>query len=149
MDAFLRAAVVYVVVLLLLRMRGKRQLNQLEAFDLVLLLIISEAVQQSLLGNDFSLVNGMTVVASLIAVDLLFELGKRRLPWFERVVTGTPTLLMHDGRLLDDRLRQEGIEVDDILEAARTSQGIASLDDISHVVLERNGSLSVIPRSSS
>lgn len=147
MDIIFRAAGVYVVVLVLMRIRGKRHLGQLEAFDFVLLLIVSEATQQAMLGNDFSVTNGVLVVASLLAVDYIFELAKRRSAGFRRFAAGAPTLLMDDGQLLPDRMRAEGIDEDDILQSGRLSQGLERLDQMKYVVLERNGSLSIVPRS--
>lgn len=146
MDIVLRAAAVYLFVLLLVRVRGKKSINQLEAFDFVLLLIISEATQQAMLGDDFSVTNGVLVVASLISVDLLLSLGKQHVPRLDRVLSGMPTVLMADGKLLHDAMQTEGIDEDDIMEAARSSQGLERLDQIRHVVMERNGSLSIIPR---
>lgn len=147
MDIILRALGVYLAVLTLMRLRGKRHLGQLEAFDLVLLLIVSEATQQAMLGDDFSVTNGVMVVTVLLTVDQIFELIKQRSAGFRRLVSGAPTLLMDDGELLRDRMRAEGIDEDDILQSGRTSQGLERLDQMKYVVLERNGTISVIPRS--
>jgi uncharacterized membrane protein YcaP (DUF421 family) len=144
-DIVLRAAAVYVAVLLLLRLRGKRQLNQLEAFDLVLLLIISEATQQAMLGDDFSVTNGVLVVASLVMVDQLCELLKRHFAPMRRLTAGVPSLLIENGELLRDQMDSEGIDVDDILESARSSQ--VELDKIKYAILECNGKISIIPQS--
>lgn len=147
MDIILRAGGVYLAVLILMRLRGKRHLGQLEAFDFVLLLIVSEATQQAMLGDDFSVTNGVLVVAVLLSVDQIFELIKQRSAGFRRFASGAPTLLMDDGDLLPDRMRAEGIDEDDILQSGRMSQGLESLDQMKYVVLERNGTISVIPRS--
>lgn len=146
MDIVLRATAVYVAVLVLMRIRGKRNMSQLEAFDFVVLLIMSEATQQAMLGNDFSVTNGILVVATLIAVDLLFQSIKSRWATFRRLVAGVPTLLMSDGELVPDRMRREAIDEDDLLQAARASQGLERLEQIKYAVLERNGTISIIPR---
>lgn len=146
MDIVVRAATVYLFVLLLVRVRGKKSINQLEVFDFVLLLIISEATQQAMLGDDFSVTNGILVVASLISIDLLLSFAKQHMPKFNRVISGMPTVLMAEGELLHDAMATEGIDEDDIMESARSSQGLERLDQIRHVVMERNGSLSIIPR---
>lgn len=146
MDIVLRGMAVYVLVLVLMRLRGMRQLSQLEAYDFILLLIVAEATQQAMLGDDFSVTNGVLVVATLVATDHLFELVKRRSAGFRRFASGVPRLLMDDGQLLRDRMRAEGIDEDDILQSARTTQGLEDLEQVKYVVLERNGSLSVIPR---
>lgn len=147
MDIVARSITVYVVVLVLMRLRGKRQLGQLEAFDFVLLLIVAEASQQAMLGDDFSVTNGMLVIATLITVDHFFGFLKQRFATVRRLASGVPRLLMENGALLRDRMEAEGIDEDDILQSARSSQGIETLDQIKYVVLERNGQLSVIPRS--
>lgn len=149
MDALVRAAAVYLFLLLLFRMTGKRSLAQITTFDFILLLIVSEATQQALLGDDFSVTNGILVITALLALDRVFDIGVFRSSTFDRWVNGKPLVLIDDGRVHRDRMKRERIEEGDILETARASHGLERLDQVKHAVLERTGGISVVPRESS
>ena len=142
MDAVVRAAVIYVFLLVLFRVTGRRTLAQITTFDFVLLLIIAEATQQGLLGNDFSITNALLVILALLGLDLLSQGLSRRWRSFDRWINGLPLVLVEDGRLIDDRARKAGF-----LEQARANQGIERIEQIKYAVLERDGSISVIPKS--
>jgi uncharacterized membrane protein YcaP (DUF421 family) len=146
MDAVLRALAVYAFLLLLFRLSGKRTLAQITTFDLIVLLIVSEATQQALLGDDFSITNACIVILTLLAADRSLDMVATFSSSFDRIVNGSAVLLIEDGDLQERRLRRLRITPDDILEQARTSQGIERLDQIKHAVLERNGAISVVPR---
>ena len=147
MDAVLRSLAVYAFLLLLFRLSGKRTLSQITTFDLIVLLIVSEATQQALLGDDFSITNACIVILTLVCADRALDLIATFSPSSDRVLNGRAVLLIEDGDLQERRLRRLRITRDDILEQARSSQGIERLDQIKHAVLERNGAISVIPRS--
>ena len=147
MDAVVRAAVIYVFLLVLFRVTGRRTLAQITTFDFVLLLIIAEATQQGLLGNDFSITNALLVILALLGLDLLSQGLSRRWRSFHRWINSLPLVLVEDGRLIDDRARKAGFLEDDILEQARANQGIERMEQIKYAVLERDGSISVIPKS--
>lgn len=146
MDAVLRATVVYVVLLLLFRISGRRSLSQLTTFDFVLLLIIGEATQQALLGEDFSLTNAVLVIVTLLAIDIALSLAKQRSPSVEKLIDGVPIVLVENGRPLDDRLRKSRVSEEDVLEAARSLQGLERLDQIKFAVLEVSGGITIIPK---
>jgi uncharacterized membrane protein YcaP (DUF421 family) len=147
MDAVVRAAVIYVFLLVLFRVTGRRTLAQITTFDFVLLLIIAEATQQGLLGNDFSITNALLVILALLGLDLLSQGLSRRWRSFDRWINDLPLVLVEDGRLIDDRARKAGFLEDDILEQARANQGIEGMEQIKYAVLERDGSISIIPKS--
>jgi uncharacterized membrane protein YcaP (DUF421 family) len=147
MDAIVRAAVTYVFLVVLFRVTGRRTLAQITTFDFVLLLIVSEATQQGLLGNDFSITNAFLVILTLIGLDLLAGGLSRRWRPLDRWLNGLPLVLVEDGQLIDDRVRKTGFQEDEILEQARASQGIERMEQIKYAILERNGSISVIPKS--
>lgn len=146
MDAVLRATVVYVVLLLLFRISGRRSLSQLTTFDFVLLLIIGEATQQALLGEDFSLTNAVLVIVTLLAIDIALSLAKQRSPSVEKLIDGVPIVLVENGRPLDDRLRKSRVSEEDVLEAARSLQGLERLDQIKFAVLEVSGGITILPK---
>jgi uncharacterized membrane protein YcaP (DUF421 family) len=147
MDAVVRAAVTYVFLVVLFRVTGRRTLAQITTFDFVLLLIVSEATQQGLLGNDFSITNAFLVILTLIGLDLSAQGLSRWWGPLDRWLNGLPLVLVEDGQVIDDRARKTGFEKDEILEQARASQGIERMEQIKYAILERNGSVSVIPKS--
>jgi uncharacterized membrane protein YcaP (DUF421 family) len=146
MDSVLRAATIYAFLLLIFRVTGKRSMAQITAFDFVLLLIISEATQQALLGNDFSIINAFVVIATLMFLDLGLSLVKEWVPKLDPLLDSTPLVIVEDGKVLDDRVAAERIDLDDILTAARQHHGLERLDQIKFAVLERSGGISIIPR---
>lgn len=149
MDAVLRGAAIYLFLLVLLRFAGRRTLGQLTTFDFVLLLIISEATQQALLGEDFSITNAFLVVMTMIGLDIGLSLLKQRFIRLEDWLEGMPVVLIENGRLLKDRMDKERVDEDDILQAARELQGIERIDQIKYAVLERTGGISIIPKQES
>lgn len=144
MDSVLRAACIYLVLMVLFKIAGRRSLAELTTFDLVLLMVIGEATQQALLGEDFSMTNAVLVIVTLIAIDVGLSLLKLRFGGFARLIDGGPTVIVEHGRLLRERMRQARLVEADILEAARTAQGLTRLEQIRFAVIERNGKLSII-----
>jgi uncharacterized membrane protein YcaP (DUF421 family) len=140
----LRTVVVYVVLLVLMRLAGKREIGQMTAFDLVVLLIISNAVQNAMIGPDTSLNGGLLAVVCLLVVNRLVDRIGLRSTWFERSVVGEPTLLIHDGVLLHAHLRAEGVTEDEVRQALR-EHGIEDLTAVKLAVLEVDGTISVVP----
>jgi uncharacterized membrane protein YcaP (DUF421 family) len=146
MDAVLRAMAVYLFLLLVMRVSGKRTLTQITTFDFVLLLIIGEATQQGLIGDDFSVTKALLLITSLIGLDIAMSLIKRKWPRLGLMLEGAPLVLMSNGEPVDDRLERTRVDLGDILESARSTQGLERLDQIKYAVLERDGSISIIPR---
>ena len=149
MDSVLRAASIYAFLLLLFRVTGKRSLAQITAFDFVLLLIIGEATQQALLGNDFSVINAFVVIGTLMFLEVGMSLLKGWLPRLDPVLDSTPLVIVADGKLLNERISQERVDLHDILAAAREHHGLERLEQIKFAVLERSGGISIIPRERS
>lgn len=145
MESVLRAAALYAFLLVLFRITGRRALSEITTFDFVLLLVIGEATQQALLGDDFSVINAFVVIATLVLIDILLSLFKERSPRVGRFLDGVPLIVVEYGRPLTERLRKARITEEDILEAARQSQGLERLEQIRFAVLEKNGQISVIP----
>ena len=144
-QILLRSVVVYIVLLIVFRLVGKRALGQMTPFDLVVLLIISNAVQNAMVGNDTSLNGGLLAALTLLLVDRLLgylTLRQRRLG---AAVIGSPTLLVYNGQVLEEHLRKEGVGSDEVLQALR-EHGIDDLVSVKSAVLEVDGTISVIPR---
>ena len=146
MEPILRGMAVYLFLLLIFRLTGKRSLDQVTTFDFILLLIISETTQQALIGEDFSLTNAFLVILTLFGVDQVLSLLKEKSSFVRRWAEGLPLVLLEDGRPLQDRMRKSQVDEDDILEAARELQGLERLDQIKYAVLERHGGITIIPK---
>jgi|SRR5579884_377789 uncharacterized membrane protein YcaP (DUF421 family) len=140
----LRTLVVYVVLLLGLRLAGKRELGQMTTFDFVVLLIISNAVQNAMVGPDTSLNGGLLAAIVLLAVNYLASRLGLRSPWLRSRLIGNPTLLVHEGELIEDHLRHEGLTEEEVLQALR-EHGVDDLKQVKMAVLEVDGTISVIP----
>lgn len=147
MDSVLRAAAVYLVLLLLFRLAGKRSLAQMSPFDMILLLVMGEATQQALLGEDFSLVNAFLVLGTLVGLDIFLGWARQASPAAEKVLEEPPLVIVVDGQPLRDRMAREHVDEADILHAARQSHGLGRMEDIRYAVLEAGGQISVIPVS--
>jgi len=144
-EIVLRTLVVYVTVAALLRVAGKRELGQMSVIDLVVILVIANAVQNSLNGGDNSLIGGLVSAATLVAINVAVDRVGRNVPFLDRFVRDEPTLLMQNGTLIKANLEHEGIEKDEIAMAAR-EHGIADLSSVDAAILEVDGSISVIPK---
>jgi uncharacterized membrane protein YcaP (DUF421 family) len=147
MDSVLRAVAIYAILLIIFRLSGKRSLAQITTFDFVLLLVIGEATQQALLGDDFSLINAFMVILTLLGLDIGLSLLKQRSKTLERWMDDTPLVIVEDGRPLKERMDKARIDESDILAAARELQGLERMDQIKYAVLERSGGVSIIPKS--
>jgi uncharacterized membrane protein YcaP (DUF421 family) len=145
MDAVLRALAIYVGLLVIFRLTGKRTIEQVTTFDFVLLLIVAESTQQALLGDDFSLTNAFIVILTFVGIELVISFASSRIPLLERIIDGTPLVVVDHGRPMEDRLLKSRLSVADILEQARSSQGLERLDQIKYAVLEKSGGISIIP----
>jgi uncharacterized membrane protein YcaP (DUF421 family) len=146
MDSVLRAAAIYIGLMLIMRLAGKRSLAQITTFDFVLLLIIGEATQQALLGQDFSVTNAMLVIITLVTLDIGLSLLKRRSKRIDKWLDDVPLVIVEDGVALKERMDKVRVDIDDVLSAARHLQGIERLDQIRYAVLERSGGISIIPK---
>jgi uncharacterized membrane protein YcaP (DUF421 family) len=146
MDAIIRSLAIYIILLVVFRIAGKRSLSQITTFDFVLLLVIGEATQQALLGDDFSVTNGFLVIVSLIGIDIAMSLVKQRSKTIEKWLDSTPLVILEDGKPLKDRMDKARVDEADILSKARELQGLERLDQIKYAVLERSGGITVIPK---
>jgi uncharacterized membrane protein YcaP (DUF421 family) len=146
MDTVVRAAVVYVVLLLIFRIAGKHSLAEITTFDLVLTLIISEAIQQGMVDEDRSLTGAFLLVVTLVGIDILLAALKQRFSGLAKILEGTPVLVLKDGRVRRQAADKERVDESDILAAARRDHGLHRLDEIDYAVMERTGSLSIIPK---
>lgn len=146
MDAVLRAVAMYAILMLIFRVAGKRSLAQITTFDFVLLLVIGEATQQALLGDDFSITNAVIVIVTLLGLEIGLTFVQKRWPKLGPWLDDVPLVLVENGQVLGDRLRRTRVSEADILQAARSAQGLERMDQVKFAVLERTGEISIIPR---
>jgi uncharacterized membrane protein YcaP (DUF421 family) len=147
MDSIVRAATVYLFLLLLFRLSGKRTLAEVTTFDLILTLIISEAIQQALIGTDNSLTNGLIIVVTLVGLDMLISAVKQRFPRLDRFLEGLPVTILDNGRVHRESMNRERVDEQDILQAARELQGLDNIEDLRKAVIEKTGRITVMPKS--
>lgn len=146
MEGIAHALVLYVALVVLFRIAGKRTLRDTNVFDLVLLLMISEATQDVLIGEDRSLTQALVVITTLVTLDVLCSYFKQFSPGFDRWLEGLPVVLVARGVPQRKRMKQSRVGESDILQAARETQGLERLDQIQWAVLERDGNISVVPK---
>ena len=146
MDAVFRAAVMYLFLLLVFRITGKRSIGQITTFDLVLLLIVGEASQQAMMGEDNSFTNAFLVIITLVGAEQLLSWGKQRWLLIDRATQGVPLIIVEDGKPLKDRMDRVQVDEADIMQAAREMQGLERMEQIKYAVLERNGGISIVPQ---
>ncbi|MGZ3695637.1 MAG: DUF421 domain-containing protein [Bdellovibrionota bacterium] len=142
LDLAVRAIVVYLTVLLLLRIAGKRQMGQMGATEFVAILLISNAVQNSMNGGDNSLAGGVVLAAVLIALSASISYLTYRSKFISMVFEGTPTLMVHNGKIIKENLHRERMTEDELNSLMR-KQGVHSWHEIQTGILEPDGTLSV------
>jgi uncharacterized membrane protein YcaP (DUF421 family) len=148
MDLVLRAVAVFFFIFLLTRIIGKRELSSLEPFDLILLIVLGDAVQQGLTQDDYSVTGAIIAVSTLALLQVFTSYLSFRVPFLRLVLEGEPTIIVQDGKPIERTLKRERLTVEEIAAEARQQQ-ISSLDDVQWAVLETNGSISFIEKSSS
>jgi uncharacterized membrane protein YcaP (DUF421 family) len=143
LQIVLRTGVIYLLVLIGVRLSGKREVGQMTPFDLTLLLLLSNSVQNAMTGPDTSLMGGAIAAGTLLVLNyLVAEVsgGNRR---FRRLIQGQPTLLIHDGKTIESHMAREHVSVDELQRALR-EHGIGTIDQTALAVLEVDGSISCL-----
>jgi uncharacterized membrane protein YcaP (DUF421 family) len=146
MNPVLRGVAVYLFVFVIFRILGKRSLADVTTFDFVLLLIISETTTDALIGEDYSLAGSFIMICTLVAVEFIFSRLKEKSGWFSTVTDGAPLIIVDNGRPLKRRMAKGKVDESDVMEAARMTHGLQRMDQVKYAVLERDGSISIIPK---
>jgi uncharacterized membrane protein YcaP (DUF421 family) len=144
-ELILRGVIVYTFLLVLLRVTGKRQVGQLAPFDLVLLLVLSNAVQNSMNAGDNSLVGGLLSATTLVGLNFLVSVATYRSRKLESLIEGRPEVLIHNGKLYDRVMKKAKLTHHE-LNAAIRQGGCACISDVHFAVLENNGSISIVSK---
>ena len=148
MDIVLRAIVVFAVLLVLTRIIGRRELSSLQPFDLILIIILGDAVQQGLTQDDYSLTGAILAIGTIAMLQLAVSFTNFKFPKLRSILDGEPIVVVQDGKPIDKNLRRERVTLDD-LAAAMRKQGIGSLDDVQWAVMETSGIISFLKKSDS
>ena len=143
-EILVRTGVVYVALLFGFRLSGKRQIGQMTPFDLVLILLIANAVQNAMVGPDNSLYGGLIAAGALLVLNLAVARFRDRAGIFRKLVEGEPAVLISDGNLVPEAIRREGIDMQELEQAIR-EHGLAGLNEVKMAVLEVDGTISVVP----
>jgi uncharacterized membrane protein YcaP (DUF421 family) len=146
MDVVLRTILVFFVMLMLTRVIGRRELSSLQPFDLILLIVLGDAVQQGLTQDDYSLTGAFLVIFTFALLQVLVSWLGFRFPRTRPVLEGDPLIVVQDGELVENNLKRERLTPEEVAEAAR-QQGIAHLSQVRWAVLETTGAISFIKKS--
>ena len=145
MDLALRSIVVFFFVFMLTRVIGRRELSSLEPFDLILLIVLGDAVQQSLTQDDYSVTGAFIVISTIAVLQVGVSYLNFRVPRLRTLLDGEPIVVVQDGKVIEGNAKRERLTLEDIAEAARLQQ-IASLEDVQWAVLETSGELTFIEK---
>jgi uncharacterized membrane protein YcaP (DUF421 family) len=147
-ELIIRAVIVFLGLFLMFKLWGRKHLGEMAAFDFVLLLIMSEAVQNSLVGNDKTVVGGLIVVATFMVLSSIMNIISFNFRKAEHFLEGTPKVIIRDGKIMENVMNKERISLPELLESIR-EQGVLHLHDIGLAMLEANGKISVIRKEHS
>ena len=148
MDIVLRAVVLYVFVVFVMRVIGRRELSSMTPFDLILLIVLGDAIQQGLTQDDYSITGAVLAVATIATLQVFTSYLSFRSKRARKVLEGEPIVIVDHGALVDSNLKRERMTQEEVLEEAR-QQEISSLDEIDWAILEANGTLSFVKKGSS
>jgi uncharacterized membrane protein YcaP (DUF421 family) len=147
-DIVIRGVVVFVFLYVLMRIVGRRELSSLEPFDLILLVILGDAVQQGLTQDDYSMTGAMLAVGTIAILQVSVSWANFKFPKLRSVLDGEPVVIVQDGKPIEKNLKRERVTLDDLAEEAR-KQNIAKFEDIKWAVMETSGEISFIKKSDS
>ena len=148
MDLVIRAVIIFFFVFLVTRVVGRRELSSLEPFDLILLVVIGDLVQQGVTQSDYSVTGAITVIATMALLTVLLSWANYRMRRLRPALEGEPVVLVEDGKVIERNMRRERITIDDLASEGRQQQ-VLEVADMRWAVLETNGRISVIPKQSS
>ena len=148
MDLAIRAIVLYVFVTVLTRVVGRRELSSLQPFDLILLIVLGDSIQQGLTQDDYSVTGAAIVVGTIAVLQVATSYLSFRVPFLRPVLDGQPIVVVEDGKAIERNLHRERLSLEDLMEEARQQQ-IASLDEVQWAVMETSGAISFIKKSDS
>lgn len=141
-----RSAIVFVAIIAGMRLTGARQLGQMTPFDLVLVLLIANAVQNAMVGTDTTIFGGLVAAGTLLVANRGVSMFADHVPFFRRAIEGQPVLLIHDGAFVQGHVRAAGLSDDLVLQSIR-EHGFENVTDVKTAILEVDGTISIVPKS--
>jgi uncharacterized membrane protein YcaP (DUF421 family) len=145
MDIAVRGVVLFILMYLLTRVIGRRELSSFQPFDLILLIVLGDSIQQGLTQDDYSVTGAFIAIGTIAALQVLTSWSAFRFPWLRRLLDGHPIVLVEDGKVIERNLRRERLTMDDIAEQARSNQ-IASIQDVQWAIFEPSGTISFLEK---
>ena len=145
MDIVIRAAVIFAFLFLLMRMLGRRELSSMEPFDIILLVVVGDLVQQGVTQSDYSVTGALLAISTIALLTVLVSWTTLRIPRLRPVLAGEPIVLIEDGEVVERNLRRQRLTVEEVESEARLEQ-IGSLADIRWAILETNGQISFVEK---
>jgi uncharacterized membrane protein YcaP (DUF421 family) len=145
MDIAVRGLVLFFFLYLLTRVIGRRELSSLQPFDLILLIVLGDLIQQGLTQDDYSVTGAFIAIGTIAALQVLTSWSAFRFPWLRRVLDGHPIVLVEDGKVIEKNLRRERLTTDDLAKQARANQ-IGSLADVQWAIFEPTGTISFLEK---
>jgi uncharacterized membrane protein YcaP (DUF421 family) len=145
MNPVFRAVVMFAVLWMVFRVGGRRTLAEVTTFDFILLLVIGDAAQNALVGDDFAITTAALVIVTLLLLDIGIGRLSLQSVWLRRVFDSAPVIVIDNGKVLDRVLRREGVDLEEVMAAARERHGLQRVDEIKYAIVERHGGISVVP----
>ncbi len=143
---FIRALILYIVVVIVMRMMGKRQIAEMQPFELAIMIMIAELAATPMEDMDIPLINGIIPIIALLSIEVLVSYASLKSKKFSDFICGAPSILIYKGRINQDELRVERVNMDDLLEALR-DKDYFNISDVEYAILETNGHISVMPKA--
>jgi uncharacterized membrane protein YcaP (DUF421 family) len=144
-DIAVRGVVLFLFMYLLTRVIGRRELSSFQPFDLILLIVLGDSIQQGLTQDDYSVTGAFIAIGTIAALQVLTSWSAFRFPGLRRVLDGHPIVLVEDGKVIEKNLRRERLTIDDLAEQARSNQ-IASIADVQWAIFEPSGTISFLEK---
>jgi uncharacterized membrane protein YcaP (DUF421 family) len=145
MDIVIRAAVIFAFLFLLMRMMGRRELGSMEPFDIILLVVVGDLVQQGVTQSDYSVTGALLAISTIALLTVLVSWTSLRVPRLRPILAGEPIVLIEDGEVIEKNLRRQRLTVEEIESEARLEQ-IRSLAEVRWAILETNGKISFVEK---
>ena len=145
MDIAFRGIALFAFIYLLTRVIGRRELSSLQPFDLILLIVLGDTIQQGLTQDDYSVTGAVIAVGTIAGLQVLTSWSAFRFPWLRRALDGHPIVLVEDGKVVEKNLRRERLTLEDLAEQARANQ-VTSIKDVQWAIFEPSGTISFIPK---
>jgi uncharacterized membrane protein YcaP (DUF421 family) len=146
MGSIGRALFMYLFLLFVIRIAGNRTMSEMTTFDFILLLIVGDSTQQAITSNDYSITNAVIIILTFVVLNIIIAYLKNKFALFDRVIEGSPLIVVNQGKPLEKIMHKAKINDADILEAARKAHGLERMQQIKYAILEKDGDITIVPK---